>query len=303
MKDRKILVTGATGIVASPIAAWLARDNEVWGAARYGSPESIERSQRDGVVPVSIDLAIGDFSELPDDFDHVLHFGFMRGGIGDFDRAMTVNGEGTGLILKHCRKARSALVVSSAAIYTPHDDPFFAHVEDGPLGRAFAPWSPTSPVTKVAEEAVARFCARAFDLPITIARLNTVYGVPNNLLSLHIHQILRGETVTTPWDPNNHSPIHVDDICAQIAPLLAAASIPARIVNWAGDEVISAQYWCELAARWGGQPLRVAVKEIPGAPRGNVADIQRRTALTGPCKVSFDDGFRRLFDAERETVK
>ncbi len=299
MKGRKILVTGATGIVASPIAAWLARDNEVWGGARYANPEAIERSRAAGIKPVAIDLAAGDFTNLPDDFDHLLHFGFMRGGPGDFDRAMTVNGEGTGLILQHCRKARSALVISSAAIYTPHDDPFFAHVEEGPLGRAFAPWSPTSPVTKVAEEAVARFCARAFDLPVTIARLNTVYGVPNNLLSLHIQKILRGETVALPWDPNNHSPIHVDDMCAQIEPLLDAATVPALIVNWAGDEVISAQHWCTLAAELAGRPLHLDVQELPHAPRANVADVTRRRALTGPCRVGFDEGFRRLFAAEK----
>lgn len=296
LKDKKILVTGVSGQVAFPLAKWLAEHNEVWGVARFADEEAIATVKAAGIRPCRADLGEGDFADVPDDVDYLLHFGFTRGGADEFDRAMKVNGEGTGLILQHCRKAKAALVISSAAVYAPNDDPFYAHREDGPLGRAFAPWSPTSPVTKVAEEAVARFAARAFGLPVTIARLNTVYGSPQNLPSMHIRQIIAGETIRLPWDPNNHSPIHVDDMRAQIEPLLAAARVPATVVNWAGDEVISAQQWCAMAAELAGVSVDIAVHELPGAARGNVADVTRRKSITGPCSVAFTDGLRRLFD-------
>lgn len=35
LKDQRILVTGATGQVARPLAEYLSRDNEVWAAARF----------------------------------------------------------------------------------------------------------------------------------------------------------------------------------------------------------------------------------------------------------------------------
>ena len=41
-----------------------------------------------------------------------------------------------------------------------------------------------------------------------------------------------------------YSPIHDDDICAQLEPLLDAASVPATIVNWGGDEPASVQEYC-----------------------------------------------------------
>lgn len=296
IRGQKILVTGATGQVAFPIAAFLARENHVWGGARFQEESARERLKDAGIVPAAIDLLSGDFTGLPTDFDYLLHFGFTRGGADDFDRAMRVNGEGTGLILQHCRSAKAALVISSAAIYAPNPDPWHAHKEEGELGRAFAPWSPTSPVTKVAQEAVARFAARAFALPVTIARLNTVYGSAANLPSIHIRQLIAGEEVMLPSDPNNHSPVHVDDMCAQVEALLGAANVPATIVNWAGDEIISAQHWCSEAGRILGVEPRIVVRSAPGVSPSNIADVTRRTAITGPCQVPFADGLARLID-------
>jgi nucleoside-diphosphate-sugar epimerase len=297
LKDEKILVTGASGQVASTIAEFLAQNNQVWGAARLADSEKVDRMKASGIRPAPVDLGSGDFSQLPDDFTYLLHFGFTRGGIDEFDRALRVNAEGTGLIMQHCRKAKAALVVSSAAIYAPNDNPKFVQKEAGEIGRSYAPWSPTSPVSKIAEESVARFCARAFDLPTTIVRLNTVYGRPPHLPSMHIRSILAGQAVTVPSDPNFHSPIHIDDMCDQIEPLLDAAAVPAQIINWAGDEVVSAQQWCAMAGQLSGREVKIEVKPLPGAPLGNIADVSRRNAVTGPCKVKFEDGFRRLYEA------
>lgn len=298
LEGKKILLTGASGQVAYPIGAFLARHNEVWGAARLADPAAVEKLKAGGMVPYAMDVAAGVYQGLPDDFDYVLHFAFMRGKSGDFEPAMRVNGEGTGMVLQHCRKAKAALVVSSAAIYAPHPDHAHLHREDGDLGRGFAPWSPTSPVTKVAMEATARFAARAFDLPVTIVRLNTVYGSPENQPSQQIRQILAGEPVMVPGVPNNHSPIHVDDMCDQIEPLLAAASVPATVVNWAGDEMVSCQEWCRIAGEMTGREPVLKLMDLPGAANGYVADTTLRMKLTGPCKVRFEDGFRRLVEQE-----
>src|SRR5690606_42036304 len=109
-------------------------------------------------------------------------------GLGVIGRGMGSMCEGSGLFLQLCSNAgaKAALVISSHAIYAPNADPEFACPESGELGRSFAPWSPTSPVTKVAEEAVARICARAPALPVTSARLHTVDGTPGTLASLNI---------------------------------------------------------------------------------------------------------------------
>ena len=38
----------------------------------------------------------------------------------------------------------------------------------------------------------------------------------------------------------------------------------------------------------------MVVEEIPGASRGSVGDHTKRTSITGPCRVGWRDGFRRV---------
>jgi nucleoside-diphosphate-sugar epimerase len=47
----KILITGATGKIAFPIARSLAKRNEVWGAARLSKPETVTGLRRGPGVP------------------------------------------------------------------------------------------------------------------------------------------------------------------------------------------------------------------------------------------------------------
>src|SRR6266511_2312813 len=80
----------------------------------------------------SCDLAKGDFSALPDDFEYLLHLATFQGGGLDYDQAIRVNAEGTGLLMQHCRKAKAALVVSTFSTYKPNDDPHHLHKETDP---------------------------------------------------------------------------------------------------------------------------------------------------------------------------
>ena len=64
-----------------------------------------------------------------------------------------------------------------------------------------------------------------------------------------------------------YSPIHDDDICAQLEPLLDAASVPATIVNWGGDEPVSVQEYSAYFGELLGVDAEVVVEEIPGASR------------------------------------
>ena len=45
LSDEKILITGPAGQIAFPLAESLARDNEVWGIARFGNPRHATRSK------------------------------------------------------------------------------------------------------------------------------------------------------------------------------------------------------------------------------------------------------------------
>jgi nucleoside-diphosphate-sugar epimerase len=297
ISGKRILVTGVTGVGPWPIARKLARDNEVWGVARFADPEKRAEVEAAGIKPVAVDLAAGDLSALPANFDHVLHFSWWRGPIAQLDAAITANVEATGFVLEHCRNAKSALVISGMGVYTGNPDPWHLYTETDPLGRGATAYAETSPTCKVGMEAVARYCARSFNLPVTIARLNTVFGLPDAYHGNMIRRSFTGEAMVVPCDPNPHSPIHTDDMADQIEALLDAAAVPALITNWCGDELITTQDAAVQIARLTGNPVQLELRSYPGAPAGTAADPTRRRSITGPCKVKFTPALEALAEA------
>lgn len=296
LSGEKILITGPAGQIAAPLCADLAGDNDVWGIARFSVPGSRAEVEAMGVTTRVVDLGTGDFGDLPRDFTYVLHLAAAIGPSMDYDQALRVNAEATGLLLEHCRAAKAALVMSTASVYKPNPDPMHAFVETDPLGEAVVPGTPTYSVTKIAEEAVARFAARLFDLPVTIARMNAAYSSRGGLPAYHLDAIAAGKTVNLRHDPCPYSPIHQDDINAQVGALLGAATVPATIVNWCGDEQVRAQDWCAYFAELTGKSADVQITPVAGSQSGASSDPTKRLAITGPCKVGFRDGFRRLFE-------
>src|SRR5262249_27174467 len=102
--------------------------------------------------------------------------------------------------------------------------------------------------------------------------------------------------------PCLYSPIFQDDINEQTAALLDAASVPATIVNWAGDDPVSVQQWTAYMGELAGTNAEVVVNEIPDTLRGSVADNARRASFTGPCQVGWKDGLRRTYEARHAEV-
>lgn len=296
LTDKKILVTGPAGQIAFPLCEALAADNEVWGVARFGDPATRDRVEAIGVTAVTGDLAEGRFDDLPDDFDYVLHLATFMGPGEDYDHALTVNAEGTGLLLQHCRKAKAALVMSTAGVYRPADSAEHLYVETDPLGDAVSAHARTYAMSKNAEEAVARACARMFDLPVTIARMNSAYGPNGGLPAYHLDWMIAGQPIVVRADPNTYSPIHESDIAAHVGPLLDAASAPATIVNWGGDEVVTAQEWCAYLGELAGVTPDVQVQPLEGSAVGIALDPTKRISITGPCTVSWRDGFRDMYE-------
>lgn len=296
LSGEKVLITGPAGQIAFPLTEYLAGENEVWGIARFSDPADRAKVEALGVTTRTVDLGSGDFGDLPRDFTYVLHLATYQAPGLDFDAALRVNAEGTGFLLRHCRRAKAALVMSTASVLRPHEDPWHVFTESSPLGDANVGHAPTYSVSKTAEEAVARFCARAFDLPVTIARMNASYGVGGGLPTYHLDAILGGRPVVTRWDPCVYSPIHQDDINAQTEALLDAASTPATVVNWGGDEPVSVQEWSAYFGELTGRPAEVRAVPQAGTLRGQVLDTAKRASFTGPCAVPWREGFRRTVE-------
>jgi UDP-glucuronate 4-epimerase len=293
LSGEKILVTGPASQVGLPVARALAADNEVHGLARFSKREDREQLEKLGVRCIALDLADGSFDAVPDDFTVVLHFAVVKSGKFDYDLA--ANAEGTGRLMAHCRRARAFLHCSSGGVYR-HQGPQHPAKEGDPFGDNHRLLMPTYSICKIAAETMARFAARQWGLPTTIARLSVPYGDNGGWPWFHLVMMRGGQPVPLhPERPNLFNPIHEDDSLAQIPRLLEIASVPATIVNWGGSEPASVEAWCAYMSELTGLESRFETTErIVGALP---LDLTRMHELLGRTRVPWRDGIRRMIEA------
>jgi UDP-glucuronate 4-epimerase len=292
LEGARILVTGATGQVALPVALALASHNDVVAVARFRDSAKRERLEAAGITCVSVDLAKGTLDSVPADVDYVCNFAVVKSGKWDVD--LTGNAEAAGLLLAHCRTARAFLHCSSTGVYEAADGA--PQRETDPLGDNHRVMMPTYSISKIAAEAVIRTTCRIFDVPTTIARLNVPYGDEGGWPAFHLALVLADRAVPVSQNvPSRYNPIHEDDIIATLPGLLAAASVPATIVNWGGDEEVSIEEWTAyLAGLVGREPqFDRTTATIGGIPTDNT----KRRELVGATHVLWRDGMKRMVDA------
>ena len=295
IEGQTLLVTGPAGQIAFPLAAQLARDNEVWGIARFSDPETRQRCEDAGIRTRVVDLANPDWDGLPERFDHVLHLAAIIEPGLDFDRSIRINAEGTGHLMARFRDAKSCLVMSTSGVYASPGDAEHCVVETDPLGGSPQPYAPTYCVSKIAQESVARFACEAFGLPTTIARMNAAYGDNGGYPAMLLEMILAGQPIAVLPYASNCSMIHEDDIFAHTPGMLAAASRPATLVNWGGDERVPIPDLCRYIADRVGRDVKIIENE--DGIHQYWQDPTKRIALAGKCEVDWRAGVDRMIAA------
>jgi nucleoside-diphosphate-sugar epimerase len=286
-----IVITGVTGQVARPLAVALARDNEVFGAARFTDQAARDELERAGVRCVPIDLLAGDVSGLPADADYVLNFAVAK--TNDWETDLAANSGGLAYLMEHHRNATAFLHCSTTGVYKPEGHRKFA--EDGPLGDNHGVWPflRTYSICKIAAEGTARWGAQRQGLPTTIARLSVPYGDGGGWPAIHLHMMLSGHPVPVHVDaPSVYHPLHADDIFATVPRLLRATSVPATTVNWGGSEGVSIEEWCTFLAGLTGceatfSPTESTIDSVE-------IDTTRMHELIGPTTVPWREGMERM---------
>jgi nucleoside-diphosphate-sugar epimerase len=290
LDGEKILITGATGKVAFPIAEALAGRNEVWGVARLRNPGDRERLTAAGVKPVALDVSAGDFSSLPDDFDHVFHAA-VDVGDGDWRACVETNAHNSGELLFHCRAAKGFVYCSTGSVYGyPGQRPVTE--ADGPGVPLRANYS----FSKIAGEAVCTWVSRHFGIPLTIIRICSTYGPEGGAPADRLEQMLAGKPVVLhPDAPNNYNPIYRDDYVDLGIRAMEIAQVPPLTVNWAGSETVSVEEYCAyLGELVGVEPV------FEYSPRVHTPlwpDVTYMHEILGRTKVPWREGFRRMVAA------
>jgi nucleoside-diphosphate-sugar epimerase len=294
LHGRTIVITGVTGQVAGPLAGRLARDNQVFGAARFTNPQARLDLEAAGVRCIPVDLEAGDVTALPADAEYVLHFAVAK--TNDWERDLAANSGGLAALMEHHRNAAGFLHCSTTAVYRPAGHRALA--ENAPLGDNHGVWPflRTYSICKIAAEGTARWAAVRFGLRTTIARLSVPYGDNGGWPGIHLHMLLAGHAVPVHLDaPSVYHPLHQDDIAYMVPRLLSAASVPATTVNWGGSEPVSIEEWCTHLAELTGVEARFA----PTADTIDSVQIDttRMHAVAGPTRVDWRDGMRRMVQA------
>jgi nucleoside-diphosphate-sugar epimerase len=292
LEDQKILITGATGRVAFPIARALAARNEVWGAARFTDPASQAKLETVGVRPLPLDVSTADFSSIPDDFSYVFHAAMASGADG-WASAFEMNSQASGRLLAHCRGCRGFVFCSTGSIYQ--------YQGQRPLKESDPPGIPqhgaynSYSFSKVAGEAVCTWISREYGVPLTIIRICSTYGPEGGAPADRLERMLRGKVVRLhPDAPNNFNPIYEDDYVEMGIRAMEVADVPPVVVNWAGSETVSAEDYCAYMGELVGvEPL---IEYDPAVHTALWPDVTHMHEVLGRTKVPWRDGFRRMIE-------
>jgi UDP-glucuronate 4-epimerase len=291
LQGKTIVVVGATGQVAEPVAMALATTNEVVAGARFRDKAARERLESAGVRCVPIELLSGDVAGLPADADYIVNFAVAKSNEWEYD--LRANSGGLAYLMEHHREAKAFLHCSTTGIYRPMGHHVFA--ESDPLGDNHGVWPflRTYSICKIAAESTAMWAADRFGLPTTIARLSVPYGDRGGWPAIHHEMMINGSDIPVHMDaPSTYHPIHEDDIIAMVPRLLSVADTPATVVNWGGSQSASIEEWCGFLGELTGlvpnfAPTTETIDSVQ-------IDLTRMHELIGPTVVAWQDGMRRM---------
>ncbi len=296
LQGEKILVTGATGKIAFPLARALAASNEVWGMARLRDPGDRERLEAEGIRPCALDMADGDFSALPEDFGYVFHAA-VDPGRGDWGDCVRTNAHNSGGLLYHCRSAKGFVFCSTGSIYGYQGRRPL--VEGDPPG---VPLRANYSFSKVAAESVLTWVAETYRVPLSIIRVCSTYGPQGGAPADRFEAILRGDPIRLhPDRPNNYNPIYEDDYVELGIRAMEAAAVPPLVVNWSGSETVSVEDYCNYMGRLVG--IEPVFEYTPDAHTPLWPDTQRMHETLGHTRVNWKEGMRRMILARHPELQ
>jgi nucleoside-diphosphate-sugar epimerase len=290
LTNEKILITGVTGKVAFPIARALAKQNEVFGAARFSKPGDREKLTAHGIHPLPLDVASGDFSAIPDDFTYIFHAA-VDPGAGDWRHCVQTNAQNSGNLLLHCKGAKGFVYCSTGSIY--------GYQGQRPLTEADPPGVPLRAnysFSKIAGEQVCTWVATNFKIPLTIIRICSTYGPEGGTPADRLELMLQGKPIRLhPDKPNNYNPIYEDDYVALGIRAMEVAGTPPITVNWGGSQTVSVEDYCAYM----GELIRIKpiFEYTPEAHTPLWPDVTYMHKVLGHTKIDWRDGFRRMIDA------
>lgn len=291
---KRVLVTGASGLVAFPVARELAKDNEVFAVARYSDPAQKRMIEAAGARAIAFDLADDDLSALPKEVDVVINYAVLP---PSNPRHYDVNAGATGRLARRYRECEAFVHGSTGSLYQYQGERPLTEADAYGLHSSAEPYA----ASKIAAEFLIRHLSVDYDLPVTIVRIFSFYGPRGGGVTQRIDQVARGEPVSVyPGVRNVHTPLYEDDYVAKTIGCAGIAEVGGKIINVGGIEAVTTQEYCEIAGEFLGKKP-VFIENSRAWPIW--ADTTEMQRLLGPNKVSVREGIRRVIEASQDRLQ
>jgi len=293
LSGKRVLVTGASGVVAFPVAAELAKNNEVYAVARFSDPHQQQLLDLAGAHTIAFDLANPDLSALPESVDVVINYAVLPPTHKD---AYEVNAGTTGRLARRYRDCEAFVHGSTGSLYQyqgerplREDDPYGLHAS----AENYA-------ASKIAAEMLLKHLSTDYALPVTIVRIFSFYGPRGGGVTQRIDQIFRGEPVSVYPGPRNvHTPLYQDDYVEKTTAAAGIARVGAEIVNVGGTEPVTTQEYCHVAGELlGKEPI--FAENSKAWPIW--ADTTKMVELLGPNRISVREGIHRTIESTQDRL-
>ena len=288
LSGKRVLITGASGLVALPVAVELAKNNEVFAVARYTDPAQAKLIEAAGGQAVKFDMANEDLSALPKSVDVVINYAVLPPNFGNL--AYDVNTGSTGRLARRYRDCEAFVHGSTGSLYQyqgerplREDDPYGLHS----AGENYA-------ASKIGAEYLIKHLSEDYGLPATIVRIFSFYGPRGGGVTQRVDQVARGEPVSVyPGVRNVHTPLYEDDYVEMTIAAAGIAKVGAETVNVGGSESCTTQEYCMMAGEIvGKEPIFVE----NGSSWPIWADTTKMEKLLGPSRISVREGIRRVLE-------
>lgn len=294
MQGQKVLIVGGQGPVSAPVARLLSADNDVYIMSRFTNPEAKKKLEASGFSCIAQDL-LEPFDTLPNDFDYVYYtaipYYYVYSPRGQWPDSYDKYADATGRLLSHCRSAKGFVFASTISAYDPPggDTPVPETWRFGIHNRSEYSF------TKVANEAVVSYLSRSLDIPVTIIRIGSASGIDGGPMLKRLACIVEGRPILLhPDKPTYLRPIFEPDAARLGVAALEAGRVPPLVVNWCGDDIVSAEEYCSYMGELiGKEPI---FEYTPEAYTALVPDTTLMNEVLGRCEVRWRDGCRMLVE-------
>ena len=291
LSGKRVLVTGASGLVALPVAVELAKSNEVYAVARYSDPEQKRIIEAAGAQAIAFDLADEDLSPLPKSVDVVINYAVLP---PSHPRHYDVNAGATGRLARRYRDCEAFVHGSTGSLYQYQGERPLR--EDDPYG--LHSWAEPYAASKIAAEYLLKHLSEDYQMPTVMVRIFSFYGPRGGGVTQRVDQVARGEPVSVyPGVRNVHTPLYEDDYVEKTIAAAGIAKVGAEIINLGGSEAVTTQEYCLMAGEMlGREPI--FVENSKAWPIW--ADTTKMEKLLGSSRVSVREGVRRSVEAAQE---